>query len=973
MPRGRTRLLSGFLAAVALTVGGAGVWAAGPDASCPVRLTVEIDWVAPELPSLPTGARPELPTMSLEAQSGRVVDVVAWPEPSAAAPEARGDGTWKLGSLRKGRVRARVEAPLGGNLLVRAGTHATVFPVAALLEAPQRSTPGTPATITVRRLPWDAIEVEDEADGLAAPGAVVPVTVGFNILTAEPTEAAVRLTGELRPARGGERVWWCDQLQAVAINPKPGCVSAVLLQIPAPRQEGTYVLDLRASWKQAKEPEPASRLSRLIHRRRTTEPIVLQAQRRLTLVVVDPKAAASPGPAPAAGAGTIVDSLDLPRGSSRHRPIASGRAALAEPGRSAWPLPDEVLAPTADLGDRLRGLVGRGPDPATLGPADGTGLSWAAVGLKVAHPERPHRLTLTVAGGDPTALGVALVVPGDEAQGRATRVLLDSTGTGAPVEAGAKPAACSWLVWPDAASPVLVLIHRGTSGSLKLGSVALEELPAVPRVAAPEAGRTFGLVVRQPADLDRFGGDRLNQARNLAGYLEHVGATVAVLPAALRDHDRRRALHGQADEDALAPDRLELTLRVLAERTLSALVELSGEAALPGLPEPSSTAALERGVVRLNGEGKADGPSYNPLHPEVRAALQQRLETELALRRRYANLLGALIRLGPGATLAGPPDAGLDDTGYAQFVSAMLDGDAARRTPGVDRHDPARFAARRQYVSGPGKMPWLTWRARQVGSLYATLADAAAQRPGAVLVVATPTLDDGPVGRGGERADSLGESPRSAWQAVGLDLEQWPADRSNLVVLRGVGALGEPLARDLATHPDLDAAVAKWPGRGLLVLGEDPDRATAEKPALTATGSPAGGDEPLGHALAVLDAHWVLLDVGAVAGREERIGRFARVLRALPGPPALSTVLAGPEAGVAARTWTSDGRLVLGLANDTPYTIQVEAPLQLGADTAVDDLGRGLRLQPETTAQGRRLVLELAPFGVAASAPAEAT
>ena len=41
-------------------------------------------------------------------------------------------------------------------------------------------------------------------------------------------------------------------------------------------------------------------------------------------------------------------------------------------------------------------------------------------------------------------------------------------------------------------------------------------------------------------------------------------------------------------------------------------------------------------------------------------------------------------------------------------------------------------------------------------------------------------------------------------------------------------------------------------------------------------------DEPLGHALAALDAQWVILAVPAIAGHEERLRKFASVLRLSP-------------------------------------------------------------------------------------------
>ena len=37
-------------------------------------------------------------------------------------------------------------------------------------------------------------------------------------------------------------------------------------------------------------------------------------------------------------------------------------------------------------------------------------LAWVALGLHVLHPGRPYRLTLSIASGEPQALGVGLIV-----------------------------------------------------------------------------------------------------------------------------------------------------------------------------------------------------------------------------------------------------------------------------------------------------------------------------------------------------------------------------------------------------------------------------------------------------------------------------------------------------------------------------------------------------------------------------------
>jgi hypothetical protein len=960
----------------------------GPAASTPIRMTVEIAWRSPTLPALPDdgGNRDSSAGPVLELPSGRIVEAIAWPRPAVGvAPEELAGGTaWRLGTAREGRVRVRVEAPLSATLIVRGGGQATAFPLAELAEGPRQSAPGQAVWVHVARLAWDGIEVALDggepanspigADRTIVPGAIVPVRVGFNVLAPEPMDGIARLVAELVPAEpGAEPIWRYDQKHVVASNAACGALPTVILNVPAPRLEGTYRLEVETFWEPSSAPK-GSRISRLIQRRRNSAPGVLTSSRAMTLAVLGPplpgtKAEAKRPPAPAAP-GVVVETIDLARVRGP-RPSATGRAPAPAPGQSSWILPAEALVEAA-FRDRLRGWIPWASDAALLPAADGSGLPWAALGLKVPHPARPHRLTLTIAGGEPKALGVALVAPADGPEGR-PRLRLDACASGpAPADASSHTT-FSWPVWPGASEPVLVLVNRGPE-AVRLGSVTLEELTDAPAPAAldeiqPEVPRRLGLVLSGPDDLDRFGPDHdaIATGRNLGAYLAHCGASTVVLPEELaQEAAYRPALDGQAVEDATGPDRLGLLLRLLAERQADALLELSTDGVLPGVPPPDSAEAIRLGLVRVDGRGRAVGLSYSPLHPDVRAAWSQRAAAAIAPRKDHPNLAGLLVRLGPGSTLPGRPGTGLDDSTFTRFVETMLDPRAAKAVPGRVLTDPNRFEARRQYVSGPGRVPWLTWRARETGVLYGAMAQAVATAaPGAVLAVATPALDEGPAGAEARLADQAGESPLQAWKAVGLDLDQWPRPAAGLVVLRTVGPGVEPLAQELATHPDLDAPVARRPLRGMLLASRTSRSPEPASLALSAV-LPVAAGEPLGHALAALDAQWILLSAAAVAGHEGTLGQYARVFRALPATPEPLARPLAPESGVAARTWAAGGQTFLGLANDTPYTIRLDALLKGPGDAIIKDLGRDLRLDPKSVTGGRSLVLDLPPFGASA-------
>jgi hypothetical protein len=949
-----------------------------------VRMTVEVDWEVPPLPALPASSRPTnlpstpTPTPEVTVTDGRIIEVQAAP---GSTVQARSNGSWLVGSGSKGRSKVRLEAPLGSDLVVKVAGQTTRISLAALLEGPQRTPPRSGVEIGIERLPWDSIEVtpaEASQDGTVEPGSVVPLSVAFNVLTPEPAEVNLHCLAELRPIRGGDPIWrveWQEVVATDAVEP-----ARHPLAVAARGPEGTYVLEVKTSWEPLGD-AAGTRLGRWVRRRRN--PLqTTSATRHLTLAILGPQASATPTPSKVEGplVGVEVDAIDLAR-SRGHRPSASGRSPLDSPGRTSWTVPEMALV-DASLRDRLRGWINRTlADPPILAPADASGLAWLAVGLRVAHPERPHRLTLTVSGGHPASLSVAMVAGGGST-GRG-RVVLDACVSGSPILEGATPATYSWPVWPDSEAPVLVLVNRGTSSPVQVGSIILTELAELPAAPASfPSGRSIGLHLATPRSLDRFGGgddsgrvDPLAQARNLSAYLAHCGASTVVLPDGLSDRSRRVGLHGQADEDSTGPDRLDLLLRVLARRGATAWIDVAFEGAMPGLPAPDSPEASLEGLIRIDRRGVLDSPgSYQPIHPRVREAMARKVVEAVTPRKARANLAGVLIRLGPGSTLPGGPDMGLDDATFARFVAAAFEPGPAARVPGQGSSDPARFEMRARYVEGSGRLPWLTWRAKEVASIYSGLSNIARKAaPGAILALVTPGLEPGPAGDEARRIDLAGLGPGQAWRGVGLDLalSEWLVGEGAPVIFRGAGLSSDDLGHDLATSPELDEMVAARATRGVLLGVEACDRdsnpSRAAGPRLTACPMPDGpaGDELLGHGLAVLDPRRVVISSNSVAGQEERIRRFARVFASLPPSPAGP---AGPRvpSGVVARSLHSGADTYLALANDTPYPILLETVLQGPANAPVVDLVRGIELDPEKLGGQTRLVLEMAPHGVTA-------
>ena len=993
------------------------------------KLTVELSWSVSSRED--RGDSGIVPDVTLEVTKGQVLGVIPWPnlrsgdgsDRRAIGPVSK--GIWTLGRGREGRVRARIEAPLEASLTVRNGTQAVSIPIASILDGPQRTPGNAPLSVLVERLAWDAVSIDLAApvtDGIVAPESDIPVSVGFNILWPESIEMVVHVSASLQSARGGEVFGREEkQLTQFANRQQP---AVRIANLRAPRAEGSYVLEIRANW----EPEKrdGSRLGRLIHRRKMPA-AASSVVRRVMITVLDPSAIPVGTEALASirerRKGDVeVDSIDLTRSRST-RPLASGRSPLAEPGRSAWGVPAQALIEPSRRERLLGWFLRSGADAAKLDPADRTGLAWSAIGLKVANPDRPHRLTLKIRGGEPSTLGVALIEPDSTHPDQSPRLLLDACASGPPILENGPTVAFSWLVWPGSTETVLVLVNRDNETTVRLGTVTLTELEEVPppptlrEPGTPEV-RTLGLYLTGTHALDPFGrgtgpAETVTAARNLVKYLGYCGATAAVVPEELADRSRRRALGGQAEEDSTGPDRLDILRRILERQSYSLWQELSfdGREPLPGLPTPDSAEAARRGLVRLDGQGRAEGPAYHPLHPEVRKAMKRYVvETltrsrnlSLGASRNVHSVPGVVIRLGPGPTLLGTPDTGVDDATFERFVRETFSAETSLKIPGLGTEDPERFSVRLRYLAGLGRMPWLTWRSRAIAGLYAELSQAAQEAvPGAVLAVVTPGLDAGPAGLEARRVDLAGLAPSQAWRSVGLDLQAWPVGAFSPPIFRGICLSTDALAHDLATSPDLDALVASRPRRGVLLtldkgtpgrgfdstlggLEEGSPRTVASSSTSIQSSIPNGStvwlsalplgdgptaDEPLGHALAALDAQWVFLASGAVAGHEERIRQFARVFRALPAwtenPSEASNDSHLLPFGVAIRKNGDATQTFLKITNDSPYPIRLACLLDGPATATVEDIGRGLRLVPSPVIGGRNLVLDLLPFGVTA-------
>ena len=217
---------------------------------------------------------------TLEVTNGRVVDLMDWPPPTSRpsadgviASPSSGTAPTPQGVVEAGHATRRAgSCPDRGAARFqpggRGGAQAIGIPLAAVLERPQRTPPQSRLVVSVERLAWDSIIVdlgESARDGIVAPGATVPVSVGYNILWPDASEVSVRTSAVLRPIGGGEVLWRDEPREVVAANVSEP--PSRIWNVRAPRAEGTYVLEVSATWEPAAGHE-GSRLARLIRRRK---------------------------------------------------------------------------------------------------------------------------------------------------------------------------------------------------------------------------------------------------------------------------------------------------------------------------------------------------------------------------------------------------------------------------------------------------------------------------------------------------------------------------------------------------------------------------------------------------------------------------------------------------------------------------------------------------------------------------------
>ncbi|MCE9605121.1 MAG: family 10 glycosylhydrolase [Planctomycetia bacterium] len=604
--------------------------------------------------------------------------------------------------------------------------------------------------ISVRRAPGDRLRVRYVYNALIfKPGELMQVELQPHLLGLAPA-AQLRLTASLQPARQAKSLW-SDSIDVTApLN--DGDWNRIPLSLRLPDAEGVYdvVLELQ-------QPSLTTRLN-------LTAPI---ERRRIQFVVLSPQPAARPqhGEAPQP---SVLMEID---------PASPGWWDRTK-ALTATTIPSLKRGPLGNCKPALRrsatGTYTELPPSKKIEPSDSKAwyeshlnLAWQAYPIPVAQPGQPHILEIEYPSDVAQSLGISLVEP--NAAGAVTPIGVDSglfLDEG-DVERVERKLTRRIVVWPQTATPLIVVMNRrrdapAVYGKLRLlGSrapsiVALpwgaREAASLPHAHLPEAradGRLLAAYYDRPLfpenfssgpTLDGAGGESARclddwvtfyeGSRRLVEYLTYVGYNGAMITAAADGSAIYPSRHFESTpryddgiffadgQDPTRKDVLELLMRMFDREGLRLIPAVQFASRLPQLEAVRRDGLRTLGVDPLRPQRAAPRTMdvakspYDPLKPRV----EQEMTAILAeLNQRYgthSSFAGVAIQLSPdGYTQHFGSDWGADsDTlrSFAQETNLNLPANLSARDLAVAVVDDHRTA-------------WLAWRAEKVARLYGRL------------------------------------------------------------------------------------------------------------------------------------------------------------------------------------------------------------------------------------------------------------
>lgn len=773
--------------------------------------------------------------------------------------------------------------------------------------------------IVARRVPGDKLRVELARDSLVfSPGETFSCRVIPHLVDLAPG-SSIRLEAKLVPARGTQVLW--SQQEEPTVSAEGTIPPIDKLELTVPRNEGVYDVILSLSKWQLKAPF----LSPSLH-----------AERRIQLVVIDPRAPAAPQIPPAWHPVAEIDPTTTnwwSRLPSWSLLPGGGKGALGNQKAEA------VILPSTNKNAMVTGR----DKFIKLEPA-----GWQAYPLTVERTDAPHLLEVEYPADLSQTLAISIVEP--NAAGKVAPPGLDSgievgepaiTPTGPPMQV--RRGVYRLAFWPRTKTPVVLFVNRRSEGAAHFGTIRLlagpDDLPA-PAIALPQdkanprrsavvafdrpfLAENFGAAEAFDAEAGRTLDDWLTfyqSTRRLVQYLKYSGANAAVVPVYSEGstlypsklleptprHDSGAFF--TTGQDPVRKDVLEMMLRLFDREGLQLITAIQFATPLPALEDglrrdAASAAGITwigsdgRSLLERSGASRGLAPYYNPLDERVQQAMLD-VVTELTARcQSHPAWGGVSLQLGPETFSQLPGmEWGFDDKTVARF--------ARETTTSISGEGTDRFAARADLLTDKRRNEWIEWRAATMARFHRKL-QSEIDRGG---TSARLYLDPGEMMRSPQLSKLLRPAlPRRgnlalAFRELGLDPTKY-SDAPNIVLWRPYRLVaGQPLASqgaslELATNQEIDrmflaakttGSVAFHEPQQLLLPGFDAVSPFGKDNTLTwqfSTMAPAGerARQRMAQALAALDPE-MLVDEGWVVpfGQEETQREFLSIYTQLP-------------------------------------------------------------------------------------------
>lgn len=975
MPNSQTTLRLGLLLLVLVVA--APVAGADAQASRPLRLRLE--W---------GGGKPHVWNGVVEISEGRLHDLVS------LGVEADEPGTiWVDGNaawIRRTSPRAydgfdvAIDAPETAMLTINLQAQAEQstgrriqFRLADVAQSSRVvDLRGSTGRLSIRRTPGDKLSVRlDRPHLVFEPGERFQASVRPHLMSRPAKAQTATFEWNLQSARGGEildsgdlEFEWNTQTADRAVLP----IDATL-----PNREGVYDLNLNLR-------RGRSRVSRSV------QVVVISSEPRPS----GPDVAKAPPEQP-------VDSF---------RPADAGLMRRVDRRRSL----KLFSGPMKKLFD-FRGDSADDPEPSGSQAA----VSWRSYRLRIANPQRPHRLRLLFSDQNVRRVGFSLLEP--NAAGQLMPLGIDGGiyhehHEEAVAEAEPAEREYSILFWPRVADPILLIHDLGLGGAADIEQVEVFEIDrlTMPATRASDVRpRLVGAYMQKPLLAENFGATEAfdpasgrslkdwitfqTAADRLTQYLRHSGFNSlmlaafadggAIYPSRLLQSTARyeTGIYFSTGQDPIRKDVLELLFRVFAREGLTLVPELQFSTPLPELErrlaaEGDAARGIElvgtdgRSWRRTRGSIRGLAPYYNPLDARVQQAI---IDVVGELTERYAShesFRDVAVQLSSTGYLQLPGMSwGYDDATVARFAK-----DAGLKIPAGP--DEQKYRRRHEYLTGTARQEWSRWRCAQLADFHHRLAEVVAEsKPGSRLILSSNRLL-----RGDNPDDDAYSAVRSGQKlndlllAKGLDLSLYE-DVPHLSLLKptlwrpsGIRQL-ELLDESLNGHPELHRhfSVAD---RGVLFYS-DPvecripefDSISPWQPAFTwlaAQCSPGSkqSSRRLAQALADYDTQY-LFDGGWMVpfGQADAV---RKVRETIGGLPAIEFTEQDAPQPLVVRFGRTDEHTYLYVVNEMSGPLQAFLRLSCPATTNGELLGRRGPVPLSGTAEASVLQVTLGPHEV---------